>query len=90
MHNNTTPDDIPICEALLAYLRSGGNMAKYWEVLTAAKITNRNYIVIMHAQNPTAETCLHNTMRYNIVFVKIVNRHTTREYTTVSTEQIFS
>ncbi len=39
MHNNTTPDDIPICEALLAYLRSGGNMAKYWEVLTAAKIT---------------------------------------------------
>jgi alpha-glucan,water dikinase len=39
LHNNTTPDDIPICEALLAYLRSGGNMAKYWEVLTAAKIT---------------------------------------------------
>lgn len=39
MHNNTTPDDIPICEALLAYLRSGGNMSKYWEVLTAAKIT---------------------------------------------------
>jgi alpha-glucan,water dikinase len=24
---------------LLAYLRSGGNKAKYWEVLTAAKIT---------------------------------------------------
>lgn len=39
LHNNTTPDDIPICEALLAYLRSGGNKAKYWEVLTAAKIT---------------------------------------------------
>ena len=39
MHNNTTPDDIPICEALLAYLKSGGNMAKYWEILTAAKIT---------------------------------------------------
>jgi len=39
LHNNTTPDDIPICEALLAYLKSGGNMAKYWEILTAAKIT---------------------------------------------------
>ena len=33
LHNNTTPDDIPICEALLAYLKSGGNMVKYWEVL---------------------------------------------------------
>ena len=39
MHNNTTPDDIPICEALLAYLKSGGNMSKYWEVLNGAKIT---------------------------------------------------
>ncbi len=34
LHNNTTPDDIPICEALLAFLKSGGNKAKYWEVLT--------------------------------------------------------
>ena len=39
LHNNTTPDDIPICEALLAYLRSGGDKSKYWEVLTAAGIT---------------------------------------------------
>lgn len=35
LHNNTTPDDIPICEALLAYLKEGGNMSKYWEVLNA-------------------------------------------------------
>jgi alpha-glucan,water dikinase len=34
LHNNTTPDDIPICEALLAFLKSGGDKAKYWEVLT--------------------------------------------------------
>jgi alpha-glucan,water dikinase len=34
LHNNTTPDDIPICEALLSYLKSGGDMSKYWEVLT--------------------------------------------------------
>ena len=38
---------------------------------TAPKIINHNYIVIVHAQNPWAKTCLHNTMRYNIVFVKI-------------------
>ena len=41
LHNNTTPDDIPICEALLAYLKNGGNMSKYWEVLTAAGITKQ-------------------------------------------------
>lgn len=25
LHNNTTPDDIVICEAYLAFLRAGGN-----------------------------------------------------------------
>lgn len=39
LHNNTTPDDIPICEALLAYLKSGGNMSEYWRVLTENGIT---------------------------------------------------
>jgi alpha-glucan,water dikinase len=39
LHNNTTPEDIPICEALLAYLKSGGNMGEYWRVLTNAGIT---------------------------------------------------
>jgi alpha-glucan,water dikinase len=39
LHNNTTPDDIPICEALLAYLKSEGNMDRYWEVLTENGIT---------------------------------------------------
>ena len=32
MHNNTTPDDIFICEGLLAYLRSG-DLGQYWSVL---------------------------------------------------------
>lgn len=33
LHNNTTPEDIPICEALLSYLKSGGDMSKYWDHL---------------------------------------------------------
>jgi alpha-glucan,water dikinase len=33
LHNNTTPDDIGICKALLAFLRAGGNMDVYWRVL---------------------------------------------------------
>ena len=39
LHNNTTPDDIHICEALLAFLKNGGDTAKYWEVLGKNGIT---------------------------------------------------
>ena len=39
LHNNTTYDDVGICEAVVAFLRSGGNTKVYWEVLTKHKIT---------------------------------------------------
>lgn len=39
LHNNTTPDDIPICEAYLAFLESNGNVGVYWRVLSDAGIT---------------------------------------------------
>eukprot|EP00931_Biecheleriopsis_adriatica_P076364 TRINITY_DN5007_c0_g1_i2.p1 TRINITY_DN5007_c0_g1~~TRINITY_DN5007_c0_g1_i2.p1 ORF type:complete len:2309 (-),score=523.43 TRINITY_DN5007_c0_g1_i2:77-6955(-) len=39
LHNNTTPDDVGICKALLAYLRAGGNMDEYWKVLHDHGIT---------------------------------------------------
>ena len=32
LHNNTTPDDITICEALLSFLKSN-NIKNYWKVL---------------------------------------------------------
>ena len=38
LHNNTTPDDITICEALLVYLKTG-DMGKYWEVLNNGGVT---------------------------------------------------
>ena len=38
LHNNTTPDDIGICEAIIAYNETN-NMSKYWEVLTRHGIT---------------------------------------------------
>lgn len=34
LHNNTTPEDVPICEALLCFLRSG-NIGDYWNHLKA-------------------------------------------------------
>lgn len=38
LHNNTTPDDIHICKALLAFLRTE-DMSEYWRVLREAGIT---------------------------------------------------
>lgn len=35
LHNNSSPDDVAICEALLAFIGSGGNIATYWKVLYA-------------------------------------------------------
>ncbi len=32
LHNNTTPDDVPICEAYLAFLEADGNTSAYWRV----------------------------------------------------------
>ena len=39
LHNNTTPDDIPICAAYLAFLRSGGDQGAYNSTLEAAGVT---------------------------------------------------
>jgi alpha-glucan,water dikinase len=39
MHNNTTPDDIIICEAYLAFLRSHGDPDAFYTTLEASGIT---------------------------------------------------
>lgn len=39
LHNNTTPDDVPICEAYLAFLRSDGDLNSYLRVLSEAGIS---------------------------------------------------
>jgi alpha-glucan,water dikinase len=39
MHNNTTPDDIVICEAYLAFLRSDGDPDSFYRILEAGGIT---------------------------------------------------
>ena len=36
LHNNTTPDDIVICEAFLAFTRADGDVGEYWRVLGKA------------------------------------------------------
>jgi len=34
LHNNTTPDDVAICEAYIAFLEENGDNATYWRVLS--------------------------------------------------------
>ncbi len=46
LHNNTTPDDVVICKAYLAYLRSDGNLETFNHVLNENGVTRermRNY-----------------------------------------------
>jgi alpha-glucan,water dikinase len=33
LHNNSTPDDVVICQALIQYIQSGLDIAVYWRVL---------------------------------------------------------
>jgi alpha-glucan,water dikinase len=39
LHNNTTPDDVVICEAFISFLRSGGDRRRFYEVLEAGGVT---------------------------------------------------
>ncbi|SPD74772.1 putative Alpha-glucan, water dikinase [uncultured Desulfobacterium sp.] len=39
LHNNTTPDDVVICEAYLAFLRSDGNMDLFYKRLAEGGVT---------------------------------------------------
>ncbi len=39
LHNNTTPDDIVICEAFLAFLNHNGSRERFYETLRAGGVT---------------------------------------------------
>ncbi|HYB21924.1 MAG TPA: PEP/pyruvate-binding domain-containing protein, partial [Thermodesulfobacteriota bacterium] len=41
MHNNTSPDDIGICEAYLEFLRSNGNLGRFYQKLQEVGITRK-------------------------------------------------
>ena len=41
LHNNTTPDDVVICEAYLEFLRTDGQAERFYEVLAAGGVTRQ-------------------------------------------------
>jgi alpha-glucan,water dikinase len=41
LHNNTTPDDVVICEAYLEFLRTNGNHDRFYQVLESSGVTRQ-------------------------------------------------
>lgn len=39
LHNNTSPDDVIICDALMAFWRGNGDMSAYWNVIYSNGLT---------------------------------------------------
>ena len=39
LHNNTTPDDVVICQAVIDFLKSGGDIKIYWDTLHRSGVT---------------------------------------------------
>ncbi len=50
LHNNTSPDDVVICEALLAHIDTGLDIGAYWSTLQvgAARFQNPDVVPEMH------------------------------------------
>jgi len=57
LHNNTTPDDIPICEAYIAFLQANGDNGAYWRVLSDAGITRQRLESFDRAIRCEPEVC---------------------------------
>ncbi|MBF0474069.1 MAG: hypothetical protein HQK93_10130, partial [Nitrospirae bacterium] len=41
LHNNTTPDDVVICEAYIAFLKSNGNLETFYQTLNHKGVTKQ-------------------------------------------------
>ncbi|KAG0553488.1 hypothetical protein KC19_12G015100 [Ceratodon purpureus] len=44
LHNNTSPDDVVICQALLDYIKSGFDMKVYWKTLNDNGVTKERML----------------------------------------------
>ena len=53
LHNNTTPDDIVICEAVINFLKSKGDMNVYWKTLKEGGISKER--LASYERNITSE-----------------------------------
>lgn len=71
LHNNTSPDDVIICDALLAFWHGNGDLSAYWSVINSNGLTRER--MASYEQQITAEpdfpghikdTMIHELSRY--------------------------
>uniref|UniRef100_A0A7S2Q7K2 Pyruvate phosphate dikinase AMP/ATP-binding domain-containing protein n=1 Tax=Zooxanthella nutricula TaxID=1333877 RepID=A0A7S2Q7K2_9DINO len=65
LHNNTTPEDIGICRAIIKYLQTDGNMSEYWKVLGDHGIDKER--LASYSRPITTEPNLPNTDRNRLI-----------------------
>ncbi|EZG66638.1 putative alpha-glucan water dikinase [Gregarina niphandrodes] len=61
LHNNTTPDDIGICKAIIRYYETGGDLGAYWHVLAENNIDKAK--LASYERPITCEPFMHNCDR---------------------------
>ena len=49
LHNNTSPDDVVICQALIDYIESGLDISAYWATLKVSDLHRRALHRKMHS-----------------------------------------
>mmetsp|Transcript_54501 Transcript_54501/g.116427 ORF Transcript_54501/g.116427 Transcript_54501/m.116427 type:complete len:1571 (-) Transcript_54501:182-4894(-) len=65
LHNNTTPEDIGICRAIIKYLQTDGNMGEYWKVLADHGIDKER--LASYSRPITTEPYMVNTDRGRLI-----------------------
>lgn len=71
LHNNTSPDDVVICDALLTFWRNSGDLRGYWDVIYSNGVTRERMATYEQPittepdfQGHLKETMLHELGRY--------------------------
>ncbi|KAL6297180.1 hypothetical protein ACE6H2_005322 [Prunus campanulata] len=71
LHNNSSPDDVIICEALLNYIKSGFRVDVYWKTLNTSGLTkqklasyDRPIVSEPHFRADTKEGLIHDLTAY--------------------------
>ncbi|GLJ13650.1 hypothetical protein SUGI_0217250 [Cryptomeria japonica] len=65
LHNNTSPDDVIICQALLDYIKSGFNRDIYWKTLNKNGVTKER--LASYDRPIVSEPCLRSDQKEGLI-----------------------
>lgn len=68
LHNNTSPDDVVICDALISFWRSNGDLGAYWHVINSNGVSRERMASYEQAitTEPDYQGHLKDTMLYEL------------------------